>query len=163
MPTHSSKGLIGSWHGVYQCSSPAINKQRFITTQVVYRGKLGVVCCSFFETVGLFVTGPHHDTRFPSTLFGSLVLCFAAKLRQRVDPGFSLGFVIIGSSSRATATVAIAVSRLGILCDGSPQAEAWGDMLQPLRGTRTTGQPRTTPPRSGIPSTTNKNRFPHCS
>ena len=56
-------------------------------------------------------------------------LCFAAKLRQRVAPGFSLGFVIIGPSSREAATVAFAVSRLWIVCAYRPQAEAWGYTL----------------------------------
>jgi hypothetical protein len=38
-------------------------------------------------------------------------------------------FGSIGASSRETATVAFAVSRRWIVCDGLPQAEAWGYML----------------------------------
>ena len=78
-----------------------------------------------FDAVELFVPSPLRKIRdFEIALTACLPLCFAAKLRQRITPGFSLGFAITDCPSRETATTAFAVSRLWIVGNGSPQAEA---------------------------------------
>ena len=85
---------------------------------------------------------------------GNSVLCFAAKLRQHLAPGFSLGWEAkTRSISRETATAMVFFNDINTLLSPFhgltfifkllPQAKAWGYLLPPLRGEiRTKAVPR---------------------
>jgi hypothetical protein len=76
-------------------------------------------------------------------------LCFAAKLRQHLAPGFSLGWEAkTRFNSRETAAAIVLFNDINTLLSPFhglmfvfkrlPQAKAWGYLLPPLRGeTRT--------------------------